>query len=337
MDSITHTVLGACVGEALGGKKLGKKAMLIGAVANNVPDVDVVSSFWMKQADSLLAHRGFTHSILFALIFTFVAGWLMKKKFSRNPFSVSEWFSLIGINLFLHLIIDSFTAYGTGWYEPFSHERVAFNILFVADPFFTLPLLVAAIALLIFRKSYAGRKAWSMVGLIGCSVYFLYASLHKVHVNRVVEKSMEEEKTAYRNFITTPTPLNNFLWYVIAARDSGYDIGYYSVFDHSEKILFRYIPKNDFMLSTVAKEDDDVKKLIRFSQGYYQIEKTNQSLVFNDLRFGQIGGWFNGDAPFIFQFSLSRNADNDIMIQRGRMRALEKKTIGELIERIKGI
>ena len=176
-----------------------------------------------------------------------------------------------------------------------------------------------------------------MVGLIGCSVYFLYASLHKVHVNRVVEKSMEEEKTAYRNFITTPTPLNNFLWYVIAARDSGYDIGYYSVFDHSEKIRFHYIPKNDFMLSTVAKEDDDVKKLIRFSQGYYQIEKTNQSLVFNDLRFGQIGGWFNGDAPFIFQFSLSRNADNDIMIQRGRMRALEKKTIGELIERIKGI
>ena len=139
MDSITHTVLGACVGEALGGKKLGKKAMLIGAVANNVPDIDVVSSFWMKQADSLLAHRGFTHSILFALIFTFTAGWMMKKKFRNNPFSVREWFSLIGINLFLHLIIDSFTAYGTGWYEPFSHERVAFNILFVADPFFTLP------------------------------------------------------------------------------------------------------------------------------------------------------------------------------------------------------
>src|SRR5438132_1040900 len=100
MDSVTHTVLGACVGEALGGKQLGKKAMLYGAIANNIPDVDVISSYWMKQADSLLAHRGFTHSILFALIITFVAGWVMNKKFNIPGFSQQDWFMLLGVNLF---------------------------------------------------------------------------------------------------------------------------------------------------------------------------------------------------------------------------------------------
>ena len=67
MDSLTHTLLGACLGEVIAGKKIGKKAMLIGAIANNIPDIDVLSSLWMSQPDSLLAHRGFTHSVLFIL------------------------------------------------------------------------------------------------------------------------------------------------------------------------------------------------------------------------------------------------------------------------------
>ena len=61
MDSLTHTVLGACLGQLIAGKKIGKKAMLWGAIANNIPDIDVITSAWMGQADSLLAHRGFTH------------------------------------------------------------------------------------------------------------------------------------------------------------------------------------------------------------------------------------------------------------------------------------
>ena len=44
MDSITHTVLGACLGQVLAGKKIGKKAMLWGAVANNIPDIDIITS-----------------------------------------------------------------------------------------------------------------------------------------------------------------------------------------------------------------------------------------------------------------------------------------------------
>jgi len=54
MDSLTHTVLGACLGEVIAGKQLGKKAMLIGALANNLPDIDVLTSFWTGPAEELL-------------------------------------------------------------------------------------------------------------------------------------------------------------------------------------------------------------------------------------------------------------------------------------------
>jgi len=37
MDSLTHITLGACLGEAFAGKKIGKKAMLWGILAVSTP------------------------------------------------------------------------------------------------------------------------------------------------------------------------------------------------------------------------------------------------------------------------------------------------------------
>ncbi len=335
MDTLTHTVLGACVGEGIGGRKLGKKAMLFGAVANNLPDVDVITSFWMNQTDGLLAHRGFTHSILFIALMTPLSGWVMKKIFSKNAFTKKEWSILLGINMFLHIFIDSFTSYGTGWFEPFSHHRVSFNLLFVADPFYTLALLVASIALLLLHKSSTKRIRWARTGIIISSIYIVYAWYHKIEVGRVVKESLSHEKINYTDFIATPTPLNNFLWYIVAKNEDGYNIGYYSVFDSEKEIHFHFLPTNDSLLR-IVKDDEEVKKLIRFSQNYYHVEKINDTLIFSDLRFGQIGGWNTGDAPFVFHFNLEPGVNNDVVIQRGRLRASSGKAIRDMVERIKG-
>jgi inner membrane protein len=45
MDSLTHIVTGACIGELFLGKQLGKKAMLWGAITQSLPDIDFVTSF----------------------------------------------------------------------------------------------------------------------------------------------------------------------------------------------------------------------------------------------------------------------------------------------------
>ncbi len=335
MDSVTHTLLGACVGEAIAGKKLGKKAMLFGAIANNFPDIDIISSLWMNQPDSLLAHRGITHSILFVILMSVFAGWLMKKIFSGINFSQQEWTMLFCINLFLHIFIDAFTAYGTGWFEPFSHYRVSFNLLFVADPFYTIALLVASIALLILKKNSSKRLAWTAAGLIISSIYIVYALVHKLEIDAIAKTSLRDKKIPAFNFLATPTPLNNFLWYIVAQNDSGYNIGYYSFFDHTKEINFHFIPRNNSMIEA-KKNDDGVKKLIRFSQGYYHVEKINDTLVFSDIRFGQIGGWYTGDAPFVFQYKLTESDDNTMAIQSGRLKVFEGKAFREIIERIKG-
>jgi len=75
--------------------------------------------------------------------------------------------------------------------------------------------------------------------------------------------------------------------------------------------------------------------LKRFSKGFYTAELTNGTLVFNDLRFGQIAGWQDPKATFTFHYYL-QHPDNSLVIQRGRFEGWNKKTLISFIQRIKG-
>lgn len=69
MDSLTQIVLGASMGEMVAGRKIGNRAMLWGAVAGTIPDLDVFGGvFGMSPEDSLAFHRGISHSLLFAVL-----------------------------------------------------------------------------------------------------------------------------------------------------------------------------------------------------------------------------------------------------------------------------
>jgi len=80
MDSLTQIVLGAAVGEAAGGKKLGNKAMFWGAVGGTIPDLDVFVGAGLQAlelADEMWAlafHRGISHSIFFAVLAPLILG-----------------------------------------------------------------------------------------------------------------------------------------------------------------------------------------------------------------------------------------------------------------------
>lgn len=68
MDSLTQITLGAAVGEAVLGRKVGNRAMLWGAIAGTIPDLDVFSNLVTDEISALAFHRAFTHSLAFALL-----------------------------------------------------------------------------------------------------------------------------------------------------------------------------------------------------------------------------------------------------------------------------
>ena len=80
MDSLTQIVLGAAVGEVVLGKKIGNKAMLWGAIAGTIPDLDVYQSLLYDSLKANELHRGISHSLLFSLLMAPLLAWLARTK-----------------------------------------------------------------------------------------------------------------------------------------------------------------------------------------------------------------------------------------------------------------
>lgn len=336
MDSLTHIVIGACIGEAMLGRQLGKKALLWGALAHSFPDVDIVSSLWLPMTQDLIAHRGITHSLLFA----FLAGILLSLVASRlhrpHDIPLRSFLLFFWVAIGLHDLLDTCNSYGTGLLEPFNDRRFSFNLLFVADPLFSIWPLVAAVALFIMGRYHRFRKRWMIIGLAPAVVYIGVAGFNKSNIERHIEKSLAAQKIRYTDYFTTPTPLNNLLWYTVAQTDSGYFIGHRSVFDRNDQITaFQYFPRNEHLLDPVENKQS-VKDLKQFALDYYTVEEWNDTLVFNVLRFGQVLGWQHPRNRFIFHYYLNPTYNNDLVVQRGRFMGWNKLSMRIMLQRIQG-
>ena len=309
--------------------------MFLGAVAQSVPDIDFVASFWTSTSENLLAHRGFTHSILFTLLITPLLALVAERWHRPHDISLRKWMLFFGVQAFIHLLLDGMNVYGVGWFEPFSHYRVSYNWIFVADPFYSVWLGIAFIVLLILKRTHPKRSWWVKLGVGMSSIYLLYCGLNKIKIDSDVREVLKKQNITYNSYFTTPTPLNNWLWYVVATNDSGYNIGYRSLFDKERKIDFHFIPRNEYLLKPV-QDHEDLHKLIRFSKGYYAVQQLSDTLLFNDLRFGQMIGWKDATAPFAFYYYLQDPSNNKLLVQRGRFARWDRDAVVSLLRRIKG-
>lgn len=335
MDSLTHIVLGAAIGEAMLGKKLGKKGMLWGALANSLPDVDVIANAFTDPVNALLIHRGLTHSFFFALLVSPILAYFFYKSHLKNKLAFKNWLLFFLIAIATHDLIDVFTAYGTGLLEPFSHKRFSTNSIFVADPLYTLPLLIAALILLVLKNNSAKRVYINATGLVVSCVYLTLTFFNKASVNYTSQISLKDQHISYIDLITTPAPLNNILWNVIAKNDSGYYTGYYSLLDSNKKIDLRYFPKNEYLLNYFPSSKN-VEKLKFFSNNFYTLSERDTEIYFNDLRFGQAAGWAKPNSRFVFSYNLKNDRENVVVLRRTDFEISWSEAFWSLLKRIKG-
>jgi inner membrane protein len=317
MDSLTHIALGACIGEAFFERGFGKKAMLLGALAHSVPDIDFVAHLWMNTPESLLAHRGFTHSLLFAALITPVLAMAASRVHRSRSIRFRKWIFFFAIQIILHLLLDGFNNYGVGWLEPFSHHRFSINAIYVADPFFSFAPALALLALIFHNAHHKRRGFWWRFGIIIPFIYLGYCTVNKIKITSDVKDIFAKQQIPHERWFTTPAPLNNWLWYVVAGTDSGYYVGFRSLFDRERRIDFQFFPRNAQLLEAV-EDHESLQQLVRFSKGFYTVETWGDTLVFNDLRFGQMLGWQNPHGQFVFHYYLSHPKDNELVVQRGR-------------------
>jgi len=335
MDSITHIALGACIGEAFFEKGFGKKAMIWGALAQSIPDIDFLAAFWLNPSANLLAHRGITHSLLFAAVMIPAFAFTADRIHRPHDISFRKWLLFFATEILVHLFLDGYNNYGVGWFEPFSHMRFSFNAIYVADAFFSLWPAIACIALMVLNPFHARRSFWWRFGIYLPILYLVFCTYHKFKIDREAREIFALQHIPHERYFTTPAPLQNWLWYVVAGNDSGYYVGFRSVFDSKKEIRFRYFPRNDSILRPLMYRED-VRHLITFSQKFYTVEKWSDTLVFNDLRFGQIIGWDDPKARFVFHYYLEPQTHDPAFMQKGRIEGWNRQVLRKYWKRVLG-
>ncbi len=309
MDSLTQIVLGAAVGEAVLGKKVGNKAILFGAIAGTIPDLDILVRYFTDNVTAIEIHRGFSHSIVFSIVFAPIFGWLVYKILKKKEATWQEWSWLFFWGLFTHPILDSFTTWGTQLFWPFE-TRLAFQNIFVIDPLYTLPFLVFLVLTMFQERSSEKRRKFNRLGLVISSCYLGITLVLKGISYQKFIQALEEQQIAYLAIDTRPAPLNTILWTANVATDKAYLIGNYSFFD-TQPISFESYPKNHQLLGDL-KEDDKIKRLIKISKGWYSIAQENNQLYLNDLRFGLMS-MDPKEQEFAFKYQLT-NKDGALEI-----------------------
>lgn len=332
MDSLTQIVLGAAVGEVVLGRKVGNRAMLYGAIAGTIPDLDVLTRFFMDTVTATEWHRGFSHSIFFSILFAPVFGWLVWRLNSKEDASWKDWSWLMFWGLFTHPILDAFTTWGTQLFWPLK-TRLAFQSVFVIDPLYTVPFIIFLILALFQNRTALERKRYVKLGLIISSSYLLLTLVLKGIAFGKFEKALEVQGIAYNQMNTRPAPFNTILWMANIETEDAYLMGNYSFFD-SKPIVFTAYPKNHELLGSL-KSKDKIKRLIQITEGWYTISEKKGQLYFNDLRFGLIS-MDETDSQFAFSYKLEPIGEDILVEEMPKFKQDAKHLMASLWLRIWG-
>ena len=336
MDSLTQIVLGAAVAEVVAGKKLGNRALLWGAIGGTIPDLDVIGAFFMGEVEYVNFHRGFSHSLVFGFLIGPILGWLL----SKSPWSQGQsfwfWTQLFFWCIFTHPLLDSFTSYGTQLFLPFSDYRVELNTIFIIDPAYTLPMLIALIMVMFYRRTSTTRKRVMYTGIALSHAYLLFTIFNKyVMVEPALKAAMEKQQLKVEQYQTIPAPLQNFLWQGVIKTTDGYYAGYFNPWRGEVPFDSFLFYERDLQSEQELKGFGQYQGLRKFSSDYDWLEKTSDTTyVYNDMRFSTAKGWLEKGADFVFSFDLTIDGQDMHVTRRTPSSRFEWEDLSKIFNRI---
>jgi inner membrane protein len=337
VDSLTQIVLGAAVGEATLGKKVGNRAMMWGAIAGTIPDLDVLLRLMVDQVTATEWHRGFSHSIVFCLLLAPILGWFVNWIHKKRNVGVKGWTWLFFMALVTHPLLDAHTTWGTQFFWPFD-LRLAYKNIFVVDPLYTVPFIICVLIAMFYKRTNPKRQKWNRWGIYISSGYMAITILLKAVTYSEFKEQLREQGISYVEMDTRPTPLNTILWNAQIKTENGFVMAYYSLFDSKPIQFSEEIPRNDTLIEQY-KDQKVIKQLKKISEGWYFIEEEEGKLYFVDLRFGQMGFDPNAD-DFLWKFELTTNEKGELNPERIRPDMTKIGGFGDAVtslwDRIKG-
>jgi membrane-bound metal-dependent hydrolase YbcI (DUF457 family) len=203
MDTISHAVAGSVLARSLAERPGARAALLLGAAAAIVPDLDFL--FFSSRLEYIQEHRGWTHSFLVMPFLALLLA-LLVKLFTRAARIGTLWlFAAVGLTS--HILFDWITSFGTMFLTPLSRERFSLDWVFILDPVFTLVCL-GTFVLALVRRDRARR-----IALFGSGILFSYIAICAVLHARALETwNRMDAPPAGARVAVLPQFLSPFRW-----------------------------------------------------------------------------------------------------------------------------
>ena len=212
MDNLTHSLVGALIGQA-GLKRrtgLAMPALIVGA---NLPDVDAACFLWLDGVEHLGFRRGITHGppawvllplVLAGLLYGFDR-WQAKRgtrPAARLPVRFGWLYALSFIACLTHPALDWLNVYGIRLLEPFSSRWFYGDILFIIDVW--LWALMGFATWFSLRREKRGGE-WRRPARVALSVTLAYIGLNAGITAKAESDGKQELPVA--DVIASPLPL----------------------------------------------------------------------------------------------------------------------------------
>lgn len=227
MDPLTHVLAGSVISRSGLNRKTGLATAVL-ALSAEFPDIDVVLNF-AGPVIGFGNHRGFTHTFLavpfmaaasVALVYAWYR-WRLKRGHSaalQPNWKLLYLYAVIGS--LSHILLDFTNNYGVRPLSPFYHRWYAWDIVYIIEPFVTVPLLLA----LVFpwflglvggevgarKNAFPGRGSAITMLVLVAMVWWVRDFNHRRAIALLESQRYEEQDPI--KISASPYMLNPFKW-----------------------------------------------------------------------------------------------------------------------------
>jgi len=289
MDSITQAVLGASIQGAMLGRHQGRRALLYGAALATLPDLDVVIAY-ADPVSAMTHHRGFSHSLLVLSAFSVLLAWLIRRWRPSPHYTATRLWLTLWLVLITHPLLDAFTSYGTQLLWPFAVTPTAWSSIFIIDPVYTVPLVIATLAGLAVGIRRGTLRLLHGALAFSC-VYLAFTVGGKMVAEHRVRQALEAASIQPAAMFSGTAPLNSLLWRVMAKDGSGhYYESFVSLLD-AEPARLTALPLGSELAGALAASPEH-QRLRWFTDDWLRYDVVHNRLIVTDLRMGMAGHHF---------------------------------------------
>lgn len=281
MDPVSQAFAGATFSQSLTRLRNGQKtAFIAGALSGMAADLDVLIRSGHDPLMFLEYHRQFTHSLVFipfgALICAALLSLLMRNRADFRPLYL---YCLLGYAS--HGLLDACTSYGTQLFWPFSDMRIAWDIISIIDPLFTVPVMILVIAGLATR-----RQAYPRAALVYGLAYLAFGQFQHERALDALHALAADRGHIAQKATVKPTLGNLHLWKLIYEYDGRFHvdavrIGFNTRYIEGESVSSRIDIRQ---LQPGPLQAHDVERFRWFSDGYIAHYPDNP-LMIGDIRY----------------------------------------------------